>query len=82
MTTFSTATDLAMEKGGKYISNIGDHSLFTVCSKHQEAGYVTNKFVKEILQIQFPKNKNVTKYDVYNMKRKLKTINPYVHEEH
>jgi len=69
---------LQRKRGGAYISNIGDHSLFTLCSKHQESGYVTNEFVKEILQMQFPKNKNVTKYDVYNMKRKLKTINPYM----
>ena len=28
--------------------------------------------------MQFPNNKNVTEYDVYKMKIKLKTINPYM----
>ncbi len=50
------------------------------CSKHQESGYISNEFFREILQIQYPKNKDITKYDVYNMKRKLQKSNPYMRD--
>ena len=37
-----------------------------------------NEFVTDTLQTNFLQIKKVTKYDVYNMTRKLKIINPYM----
>ena len=69
---------LQRKRGGSYISNIGDYSMFILCGMYQKTGYVTNGVVKDVLQLQFPSNKNVTKYDVYNMKKKIRRITPYM----
>ena len=52
-------------------------SLFVACYK---GGEVTSSFIKQILQSQFPANKNVTTRHVYWFKNRIKHILPKMHE--
>ena len=63
---------LQLKKGGTYISKICDHSLFTLHTVYQKIDYLTNDFVKEILQLQFPKKIPIRR--IWRVSKNFKTV--------
>jgi len=63
-------------RSGEYIKCISDVALFTLCTIYKEKMSLKSYYVKSILQSQFPSNHNVTKYHVFNMKKRIKMMMP------
>jgi len=63
-------------RSGEYIKCISDVALFTLCTIYKEKMSLKSYYVKSILQSQFPSNHNVTKFHVFNMKRRIKMMMP------
>ena len=59
---------------------MNDISLFTLCSMLKGGEKVTSSFIKQILQSQFPANKNIPAHHVYWLKNRIKNILPRLHE--
>ena len=64
------------ERSGEYIKCISDVALFTLCTMYKEKMSLKSYYVKSILQSQFPTNHNVTKFHVFNMKKRIKKMVP------
>ena len=63
-------------RSGEYIKCISDVALFTLCTMYKEKLSLKSYYVKSILQSQFPTNHNVTKFHVFNMKKRIKKMMP------
>ena len=63
-------------RSGEYIKCISDVALFTLCTIYKEKMSLKSYYVKSILQSQFPSNHNVTKFHVFNMKKRIKKMMP------
>ena len=63
-------------RSGEYIKCISDVALFTLCTIYKEKMSLKSYYVKTILQSQFPTNHNVTKFHVFNMKKRIKMMMP------
>ena len=63
-------------RSGEYIKSISDMALFTLCTMYKEKMSLKSYYVKSILQSQFPTNHNVTKFHVFNMKKRIKMMIP------
>ena len=67
---------------GDYLEKNSQRSLWTLCTLYKRNGTLTSLFVRNLLQTQFPSNKNVTKIHVYNMKRRVETMVPTLKDSH
>ena len=63
-------------RSGEYIKCISDVALYTLCTIYKEKMSLKSYYVKTILQSQFPSNHNVSKFHVFNMKKRIKTMMP------
>lgn len=63
-------------RSGEYIKCISDVALFTLCTIYKEKMAIKSYYIKSILQSQFPSNHNVTKFHVFNMKKRIKMMMP------
>ena len=63
-------------RSGEYIKCISDVALFTLCTIYKQKMTIKSNYVKSILQSQFPSNHNVTKFHVFNMKKRIKMMMP------
>ena len=63
-TIFIQQQILQRKRGGAhiYFSDIGDYSLCIPFRMYPKIDHITNDVIKDGLQLQFPSNKNVTKY--------------------
>ena len=63
-------------RSGEYIKCISDVALFTLCTIYKEKMPLKSYCVKSILQSQNSTNHNVTKFHVFNMKKRIKMMMP------
>ena len=54
----------------KYISNISDYAIFTLCSSLKENPNLHSSSIKTILKTNFPVTKKISSHDIYNTKIK------------
>ena len=63
-------------RSGEYIKCISDIALYSMCTIYKQKMSLKSYYVKSILQSQFPTNHNVSKFHVFNMKKRIKTMMP------
>ncbi|GFH55396.1 hypothetical protein CTEN210_11872 [Chaetoceros tenuissimus] len=70
---------VARARSGKYVKSINDLALYQLCtmSKNGE-GRLKTSSIKSIITPFWPSNKNISKGDIYNLRRKIKRIIPHM----
>ena len=67
---------MSRSRGGQYLKGVNETALFTLCNilKHNKRLKATT--IKSVLKPIWPKNKNITKSDVFNMRVRVKRLLP------
>lgn len=66
-----------MQRAGKYVSQMPCHPLYTLCNHLNINGDISTDFIKCTIQPTWPSSKNITKQDVYNIKKvRIKRLLP------
>lgn len=70
---------VARARSGKYVKSINDLALYQLCtmSKNGE-GRLKTSSIKSIIKPFWPTNKNISKGDIYNLRRKIARIMPHM----
>ena len=63
---------IVRQRSGQYVAKLIVDTIYTLCSMYTQFGILKSKIVKPYLQTAFPKNKNVTKHNIWSLKRKIK----------
>ena len=72
----STQQQIIHARSGKYTQCISDVALYTSCTIYKEKKSIESYYVKSTLQSQFPTNHNISKFRVFNMKKRVKMVKP------
>ena len=67
---------LSRSRSRKYVQGISENALFTLCNMLKHNRRLKAASIKSVLTPIWPTNKNISKYDVFNIKRKIKLILP------
>ena len=65
---------IVRQRSGQYVAKLSIDTIYTLCSMYTQFGILKSNIVKPYLQTAFPKNKNVTKHNIWSLKRKIKEI--------
>ena len=69
---------IARQRSGQYGAKLSVDTIYTLSSMYIQFGILKSNIVKPYLQTVFPKNKNVTKYNIWSLKRQSKEISKEV----
>ena len=69
---------IVRQRSGQYVAKLSVDTIYTLCSMYTQFGILKSNIVKPYLQTAFPKNKNVTKHNIWSLKRKIKEISKEV----
>lgn len=64
------------QRSGKYVAQIPDNALFTLCNQYEKRGRLASAFIKDTLAPIWPSAKNITKYDCFNVRVKIIRLLP------
>ena len=79
---FSQQQMIVRQRSGQYVAKLSIDTIYTLCSMYTQFGILKSNIVKPYLQTAFPKNKNVTKHNIWSLKRKIKEISKEVGSLH
>ena len=58
---------MAVQRAGKYVEKLPDMALFSLCNYLERKGKLPTSHIKDVIEPVWPKAKNVTKHDVFNV---------------
>jgi hypothetical protein len=67
---------VAMQRAGNYVSKMPCHPLFTLCNYYEMSGNLTSSLIKQVIRPSWPSGKNITRYDVYNVRLRVRRMLP------
>ena len=67
---------MSRSRSGKYVQGISDNALFVLCNMFKSNGRLKSNCIKSILTPIWPTNKNISKSDVFNIRKKIISILP------
>ena len=56
------------QRGGKYVEKLPTNTLYTLCNFLEKNGSINSDLILQIIEPVWPKSKNVTKHDCWNMR--------------
>lgn len=68
-------------RSGLFVKNVDGKALYDLCMDQLRHGRLTTAKIKEVLKRIWPKNKNVTKGDVFSTRIRIQRILPKLHED-
>ena len=64
------------QRSGQYVVKLPSNSLYTLCNFLQKNGSLRSQLIKHVLEPVWPKSKNITKHDCFNMRVRVNRLMP------
>jgi len=69
---------MVRSRSGLYIKNVSETAFFTLCNMLKHNGKLKTHTIKNILQPIWPKNKNISKHDIFNVRLRIRRLLPKI----